>query len=616
MPRAYSDDDSFVDQRFLEVEAIQKPDKLDELAEIKYFLTELFNSDDFVSIIYKSAKKGDKYRPADAGEVMRASEWLKLFDEADKPSDVIDYDVDAGVWARCNALDGNGCKNENVVSFKYCLIECDDIPVDRQLALIKKLKLPCKMVINSGSKSLHAIIKIDAENEFEYKNRVAKLYEICLKNSFPVDTQNGNASRAPRLPGILRSGKYQYIVEKEIGCKDFVEWLDFVECQNDDLPDFTKLSDVIDNPPELAPELIKGILRNNHIMLVQAASKAGKSFSLLELSFAIAYGEKWLGFDCKKGKVLYVNFELDAAECFDRMIKIKNKKCLNNDCIDNLTVWNLRGKTEPLDMLVSKIIRRCKNEDFSTIVIDPIYKIMQGAENEAGDIGRMFNNFDKICNELNCSVIICHHHSKGQQFNRKSIDRGSGSGVLGRSPDAIIDFIELEIKEDVRNQIMRRFEVETLEPVFDKFLPNWRNQVGINADIDKVIKWAYSKGLSDVVAAARANIDSSIDNVSAWRVDCNLRSFANVKPFNMFFCYPVHIVDDDDILANSYAEGEEEKKGIKKVDNTLAVFDRLSRDGDVSFDDFQNELNVSKSQVYRRLKKYKLENINGIITKG
>ncbi|NEW06366.1 hypothetical protein GK047_10115 [Paenibacillus sp. SYP-B3998] len=55
--------------------------------------------------------------------------------------------------------------------------------------------------------------------------------------------------------------------------------------------------------------------------------------------------------------------------------------------------------------------------------------------------------FDKIATELGASVIYCHHHSKGSQGGKKSMDRASGSGVFARDPDALIDLVELDVTE-------------------------------------------------------------------------------------------------------------------------------------------------------------------------
>ena len=59
---------------------------------------------------------------------------------------------------------------------------------------------------------------------------------------------------------------------------------------SDDLPDPEPLESVWDNLPALAAPLIDGVLRQGHKMLLAGPSKAGKSFSLIELCIAIAEG--------------------------------------------------------------------------------------------------------------------------------------------------------------------------------------------------------------------------------------------------------------------------------------------------------------------------------------
>ena len=46
--------------------------------------------------------------------------------------------------------------------------------------------------------------------------------------------------------------------------------------------------------------------------------------------------------------------------------------------------------------------------------------------------------------------IYCHHHSKGDQSWKSSMDRASGSGVFARDVDALLDITELELPPDRR----------------------------------------------------------------------------------------------------------------------------------------------------------------------
>ena len=118
----------------------------------------------------------------------------------------------------------------------------------------------------------------------------------------------------------------------------------------------------------------------------------------------------------------------------------------------NLIVWDLRGKALPMDKLAKIIVRRCKDMHLAAIIVDPIYKVITGDENAASDMAYFGNQFDYICRELGCSVIYCHHHSKGAQGSKRATDRGSGSGVFSRDADAIIDLTAIELKEEEKEQ--------------------------------------------------------------------------------------------------------------------------------------------------------------------
>ena len=149
-----------------------------------------------------------------------------------------------------------------------------------------------------------------------------------------------------------------------------------------------------------------------------------------------------------KRKVLYVNLELDERSAKVRFVDIYEKLGQGHSNVSNIDIWNLRGKTSPMDKLAPKLIRRAQKSNYMAVIIDPIYKVLTGDENSAHEMAKFTNQFDKIATELDCAVIYCHHHSKGSQGGKNSIDRSSGSGVFARDPDAILDLIELPITED------------------------------------------------------------------------------------------------------------------------------------------------------------------------
>lgn len=554
-------------------DVVEPGDDWNPVKDLTTYLTTLFDSTDNVGYVTRSYDKdGKKGIPGGKGNYDRTAGQLiqELSSLKDKDIGKVlgDYRPEVGAWIRFNPLDGKGVANVNVTDFRYALVECDDMDLAEQNAIIRALELPAACLVFSGKKSLHAIVKIDAADYQEYRKRVEFLYDICKKNGLNIDTQNKNPSRLSRMPGVMRNGHKQFLLDTNLGKDSWNTWEEWINAVNDNLPEPEALSATWNNLPDLAPSLIDGVLRQGHKMLLAGPSKAGKSFALIELCCAIAEGRSWIGFDCAQGRVLYVNLELDRASCLHRFKDVYEALNWSPDSLENIDVWNLRGKSIPMDKLAPKLIRRANKKNYIAIIIDPIYKIITGDENSADQMAHFCNQFDKICTELGCSVIYCHHHSKGTQGNKASMDRASGSGVFARDPDALLDLIQL----DVRNKKDTKVPLE-----------------GAGAD----------KGTS-----------------TAWRIDGTLREFPKFEPVNLWFKYPVHYLDDSGMLefaetadAKTFSSKGTEKRQSKKQEKIHQVniaFESLKKDGKVSVKDMAEFLDVSEKTTRQYIKESNL----------
>lgn len=547
---AERDDLVVVDKNWLEGQELPLP-LGSPVQQLITYLETLFDSSDLVGYVTKSWERDGRYMPQKgcydrtAGELI---EELSICD-GDIGRVVQDWNPDAGAWIRFNPLDGNGVRNENVTAYNYALVESDEMGIEEQYATLKALELPIACLVHSGGKSLHAIVKVDAPDCREYRNRVDYLYNVCKKNGLVVDQQNRNPSRLSRMPGVTRKGVQQSLLAVNVGKSSWAEWRDWIESANDDLPDVE--DDLIDDLPELSPPLIEGILRQGHKMLLAGPSKAGKSFALIELAICIAEGLPWMGFQCAQGKVMYVNLELDRASCLHRFRDVR--QAMGAPSQHGVSIWNLRGHSVPMDKLAPKLIRRAAKQSYIAIIIDPIYKVITGDENSADQMAAFCNQFDKVCTELGCAVIYCHHHSKGAQGGKRSMDRASGSGVFARDPDALLDMIELELTDELREQRknnavgqlcgqwLKRYD--QLDKVGQDDLCSRR--AALDACADYLPTRAYNELLAEV-----EQTEQRTDAVTGWRIEGTLREFPKFPALNIWFEYPVHKVDFSGVLGD------------------------------------------------------------------
>ncbi len=545
-----------------------EPGSWNPAGEIIRYLETLFEPSENVGFVTETWEKdeGDgktKFLPTKGSCARTAGELIEELNKChgDIGAVIGDCNPKAGAWIRFNPLDGKGVKNENVTDFRYALVESDSMALEEQNAVLRELELPIAIMVYSGGKSIHAIVKVDAANYEEYRKRVDYLYGICRKSGLDIDTQNKNPSRLSRLPGVMRNGKKQYIIDTNIGKESFTAWRDHIESINDDMPDPECLKDKWDDLPELSPPLIDGVLRQGHKMLLAGPSKAGKSYSLIELCIAIAEGTKWFGFQCAKGRVMYVNLELDRASCLHRFKDVYTVLGIPPESISNIDIWNLRGKSVPMDKLAPKLIRRASKKDYIAIIIDPIYKIITGDENSADQMSHFCNQFDKVCTELGCSVIYCHHHSKGAQGGKRSMDRASGSGVFARDPDALLDLTELEVTEGIRkaeeNALVCKICLEWIlrfDSGFSSEVPTDDTQSApkMREHAQKKLSEASYKLMCSDIEEKKKRLNER----TAWRIEGTLREFASFKPISCWFDYPVHREDTSGALGDLKIESE------------------------------------------------------------
>ena len=619
------DEQVIVNKAWLESKEIQDPPdgKWHPAHDLIEYLGTLFSPDDYVGYVTETFEAEDGERKPTRGNYDRTAG--QLIEALKKCGDDLgavlgDYDPGTGAWIRFNPLDGKGVKNDNVTAFRFALIESDSMELGEQNAIIRELELPVACLVYSGGKSIHAIVHIDASSYEEYRTRVDYLYSVCEKNGMKVDKQNRNPSRLSRLPGAMRNGHKQFLVDTNIGKASWNEWREWIESVSDDLPDPENMADAWDNLPQLAPPLIEGVLRQGHKLLLAGPSKAGKSYALIELCCSIAEGHPWLGFSCAQGKVMYVNLELDRASCLHRFRDVYEALGLSPKHLGSIDIWNLRGRSVPMDKLAPKLIRRAKKKDYIAIVIDPIYKVITGDENSANQMAAFCNQFDKVCTELGCAVIYCHHHSKGSQGSKRSMDRASGSGVFARDPDALLDLIELPISGDLRKQEINNAvgrvctaalqAAEKLEEVSQDDLCSEKAAL---AACEGVLG---AQGYKDTMKAAEA-AKRAAETRTAWRIDGTLREFPKFPPVNLWFDYPVHRNDESGVLADIDPEGDvkgwqramqkrkpKEVKAKERKDSIALAFEACGMNGKVTIDDLAEYMGVTEKTVRNRLKEH------------
>ena len=202
-----------------------------------------------------------------------------------------------------------------------------------------------------------------------------------------------------------------------------------IEVSNDDpkpLPEimsFNQCMDFATNPKNELEEIIEGVLHEGCKMIISGSSKAGKTWSLINLAIAASNGMPWLGMPVKQSKVLYLDFELKKYFGTDRIKRVA-KAMFKGEIKPNyhLDYWPLRGHRAELLDLLTKI--RAEKREYDLIILDPYYKLATGIdENDAKAVGEIVNLIEDFSEETGAAIVFAHHFSKGNKSETDHIDR-------------------------------------------------------------------------------------------------------------------------------------------------------------------------------------------------
>ncbi|MDQ3118577.1 MAG: AAA family ATPase, partial [Verrucomicrobiota bacterium] len=216
--------------------------------------------------------------------------------------------------------------------------------------------------------------------------------------------------------------------------------------QRTDFPTITDAADLVEHEKNTPPDLVDGLLHKVGKLVVGGSSKAFKTWTLTNLAVSVATGCDFLGRSTTKGRVLFINLEIQPAFFARRIAKVCEGLGLSVESLrGNLDVWNLRGHAADLSRMLPFLLSKIRSGDYDLIVFDPIYKLLGARdENKAGDIATLLNDLEKLAVHTNAAVAFGAHFSKGNQALKESIDRIGGSGVFARDPDTIVTFTRHE----------------------------------------------------------------------------------------------------------------------------------------------------------------------------
>lgn len=218
-------------------------------------LEALFAADDFITFntCFQKSPEG-KWLPNGKPVSKMAFQIIDELHNANSLEEVFpEYNSQAGILFCVNPTEYGQRKSADVTAFRNALIEYDDISKEEQIERLLDSGLPILSMTDSGNKSVHTIVRVDASNAKDYKRKVVELHRALeAKYGSPCDSANKNPSRMTRLAGATRGNNVQSLLYTEVNADSCLET--FLEkcpkeqaTEKDEVLGFNEMGDLLIN---------------------------------------------------------------------------------------------------------------------------------------------------------------------------------------------------------------------------------------------------------------------------------------------------------------------------------------------------------------------------------
>ena len=336
---------------------------------------------------------------------------------------------------------------ESATNFKYVLVESDELSLQEQYRLMQLIRLPINTVVYSGSKSIHFMVKVDAKDTIQFKERADFLKYYLDSVGFKPDRAVMNLGRYTRLPGADAHSSNDKTYEQSLWlgvfpCKrNWNEWRKTlkIKSDSDDLDSYRLTEDV--STIKEQPWIIPNVLKKGKISCIAGGSKAGKSLLAMNLAMNISkgYGDSFLGSEYLKQKVLYIDTEMDADDWKTRSSIINAHENLFTLLINDYKYPKELNLLERLTFMINKIISYSKINSVDVVILDCIYAFIN--ENDPREVTILVDALKRMKAD-GLTVIVIHHTKKAKYEGGSVLNQIAGHSNIGRAIQSAILLME------------------------------------------------------------------------------------------------------------------------------------------------------------------------------
>jgi hypothetical protein len=390
----------------------KRPTPAPGASEFQRFLQSAFAPTEVVCI----CEQVEDGKPMTSGSFLPIEDWIARFD--DPESILFRSDRTDGVFVRINPFRPSlysGSDND-VSAYRHVLVEFDDKPKAEQEQLLRSSGLPISVLIDSGGKSIHAWVRVDAPSRKEWDARRDLIY-----SSIPgIDPKNKNPSRFSRLPGAWRGDQKQKLLANNLGANSWEEWLTDRET-DDDKATVVTVKDLMDFDPKKDPDNLIGNrwLTRGSSMIISGGTGIGKSSLMMQIIIRWCLGIDFFGIKpVKPLKIGVIQAENDKGDLAEAFRGVTHTMRLTGDQMRHLNT-NLEFRTETVrtgEQFLAYARRFIHRSKLDLIVADPLFSYFGGDLSDQSEVSVFLRNkLQPILHETKVAWIWMHHVSKPQR---------------------------------------------------------------------------------------------------------------------------------------------------------------------------------------------------------
>lgn len=233
--------------------------------------------------------------------------------------------------------------------------------------------------------------------------------------------------------------------------------------------------DFIRHVPNVVDWRVEGIIEKGTSGFVIALPKSGKSFSVTDLTVALASGSPWMEQKVSEPTRVALVSREDAPGLTARRLKramLGRNLNLEDQIWETNLLVNTRAQSHEFllenDEHVAELIHAMQQKKIEFCILDVLNVLHDADENDNTEMRRVLSRVSHIRKEVGCQVCIVHHSVKDWDDTKTLSQLARGSSAIAGFAEFIVGIRMVDEESQTRQMRFETKSAEPLQPIYWK----------------------------------------------------------------------------------------------------------------------------------------------------